>query len=80
MPYNKDMSQPTPLVQKYPSAYYAYIGTSEHYVMFEGIRTRQSSKDDALRVCEGLNERYGLPHVNVDKSSTFHLLRKTNVS
>lgn len=62
-----------PLVQKYPSAYYAYVGTDKHYVMFEGIRTRHGTKDDALRVCEGINARHGLPDVNVDKSSQYHL-------
>jgi hypothetical protein len=60
-----------PLVQKYPSAYYAYVGVDTHYVMFEGIRTRHATKDEALRICEETNARHGLPDVNVDKSSQY---------
>ena len=80
MPYTTHMNQPTPLVQKYKSAYYAYIGTDVHYVMFGGIRTRYASKDEALQICESTNDRHGLPHVNVYKSSTFNQTRKTHVS
>jgi hypothetical protein len=68
-----------PLVQKYPAAYYCHVGANEHYVMFEGIRTRHGTMDEALQVCEGINERKGLPHINVHKSSTFNQ-RKSHVS
>jgi len=39
--------------------------------MFEGIRTRHDSKDEALRICEETNARHGLPNINVDKSSQY---------
>jgi len=67
-----------PLEQKYESAYYLHI-RDEHYVMFDGIRTRHATQDEALRICEEINDRYGLPHVNVYKSSTFNQ-RNQNVS
>lgn len=61
--------------QKSESAYYCWIpgygSEVEHYVMFRGIRTRHATEDEALRICEKTNDRYGLPHVNVYKSSTF---------
>lgn len=60
-----------PLVQKYESAYYAYIGANEHYSMFEGVRRRHETQDLALQYCEKINTEHGLPHVNVYKSSTF---------
>jgi len=62
---------PEPIEQKYSSAYYAYKSPDYHYVIFQGIRSRHSSQDEALQLCEQLNERYGLPHVNVYKSSMF---------
>lgn len=62
--------------QKYESAYYCwncgYGSNVEHYVMFRGIRTRHATRDEALQICERINEQHGLPHVNVYKSSTFN--------
>lgn len=66
-----------PLVQKYPSAYYTYLRDA-HYVMFEGIRTRYETQDEALAICEASNDRHGLPHINVYRSSKFNQ-RKPNV-
>lgn len=71
-----------PLVQKHRSAYYAYSkdgATEYHYVMFGGVRTRHSSADEALAICEGINQENDLPHVNAVRSSTFNQ-RKTYVS
>jgi len=70
LPYNVDMLKP--LDQKYKSAYYQWIGSDAHYAMFDGIRTRCGTMDDALQLCEKLNDKYGLPHINVYKSSTFN--------
>lgn len=54
--------------QKYKSAYYCYIGANEHYAMFEGIRSRHGSREEACRVCENINKANGLLNVNVYKS------------
>lgn len=77
-PYNLTMLEP--LVQKYPSAYYAHVGNNEHHVMFQGVRTRHSTMDEALQICENINDQQGLPHVNVYKSSTFNQRKKVHVS
>lgn len=60
-----------PFIQRYKSAYYCYIG-NEHYVMFDAVRVRYDTKDQALQVCEGINNRRGLPHINRERSSTFN--------
>jgi len=69
-----------PLVQKYKSAYYTCVGNDRHYMMFDGIRTQHSTKDEALMLCERTKALHDLPNVNVDKSSTFNLTRNQNVS
>lgn len=67
-----------PLIQKYKSAYYIYRKLSYsqgcHGFMFEGIASWYDNEEDALRLCEIANHRAGLPHINVRKSSHFHLL------
>lgn len=69
MPYSRYMQTFT---QKYPSAYYAAGPLGEHYVMYNKIRTRYGSQDEALKVCEDTNEKYGLPNINVYRSSYFN--------
>ena len=67
----KDCKLPEPLKQKYKSAYYCFCNDT-HYVMFDAVRIRYDTKDIALQVCEGINNRRGLPHINVEKSSIFN--------
>lgn len=67
-----------PLEQKYKSAYYTHVGSTEHYMMFEGIRTRHSSEDEALRLCEETNRRHNLPNINVRRSSSFNTQKGNN--
>lgn len=76
------MLHPQPLVQKYKSAYYCSMHGAEveHYVMFEGVRTRHSSMDEALQVCEEINRQRGLPNITVYRSSTFNTLKEDHVS
>lgn len=60
------------MIQKYPSAYYCWIQhrgcEREHYMMFEGIRTRHSTKEEVIELqedqqgtrlaeCNAMNER-----------------------
>lgn len=61
---------PTPLVQKYKSAYYVQVG-KVHGMMADGVLTKYSDMDVALRLCEQYNARNGLPDINVHKSSSF---------
>ena len=56
--------------QKYKSAYYTWVDNA-HYCMFEGIRSRHESRDEACRVCEVINKQHNLPNVNVYKSASF---------
>ena len=53
--------------QKYPSAYYCWIQhpgcEREHYMMFEGIRSRHSSKEEVIGLCMKINKEHGLPNV-----------------
>ena len=60
----------TPLVQKYPSAYYSYTADS-HYVMFKGVRTQHATQDEALQACERINKQHNLPDINALKSSIY---------
>lgn len=55
------------LEQKYQSAYYCWIPgyTTEHYMMFRGIRTRHGSKEEAVEQCRIVNSRYGLPDITL---------------
>ena len=57
------------MIQKYPSAYYCYIQhpgcECEHYMMFEGIRTRHSTKGEVIELCKKINAEHGLPNVTL---------------
>lgn len=57
------------LVQKYKSAYYCYIQTpgypTEHYMMFEGIRSRHETMAEVIALCRKINAEHKLPNVTL---------------
>jgi len=57
------------MIQKYPAAYYCYIQhpgcECEHYMMFKGIRTRHSTKEEVIALCKKINSERNLPNVTL---------------
>jgi hypothetical protein len=55
--------------QKYTSAYYCWIQHRgcevEHYMMFQGVRTRHSTKEEVIELCKKTNAEHGLPNVTL---------------
>lgn len=57
---------PNALIQKWHSAYYCWVNHPsgiEHYMMSDGIKTRHSSKDEVIKLCNSYNAKHGLPTI-----------------
>ena len=58
-----------PLEQKYKSAYYCWVSRPgypmEHYMMFMGIRTRHSTKEEVIDLCKKINAENNLPNITL---------------